>query len=85
MRDSRALPERIANAPSILVGLELYYLGFLDLMSSRDSGFSLGPIWWTTIQTYCEKKGLDDEQTQSMHFHIVKMDAAYLEIMRKKS
>lgn len=78
------LPERIQNAPSLLPGLDLYFLGFEDLKSSRMTGFGPGPIWWGTIQEYCEKKGLSEEQTFAMHFHINVLDSEYLQFMSKK-
>lgn len=79
------LPEKIENAPSLLPGLELYYAGFLDLMASRQVGMGIGPLWWGTIQDYCDRKGLDEEQTEAMHFHLKMMDIVYLKHMQKKS
>lgn len=79
------LPEKIQNAPSLKPGLELYYLGFMDLMASRSTGMSAGPIWWDTIQTYCEAKGLDEDQTDAMHQHIKALDQEYLKHMNKKT
>lgn len=79
------LPEKIQNAPSLKPGLELYYIAFQDLMASRNSGMSLGPIWWSTIQTYCDAKRLDEEQTEAMHHHIKEMDTVWLKFMNKKS
>lgn len=78
------LPDSIQNAPSILPGLELYYLGFQDLMSSRQVGMGLGPVSWETIDRYCERKGLDEEQTEAMHFHVRALDAFYLKHLSKK-
>lgn len=73
-----ALPEKILNAPSLLPGLELYWRGFLDLEASRDTGFTVGPIWWRTIHEYCEALDLSPEQTEKMHDYIVAMDNIYL-------
>lgn len=67
------------------MGLELFYLGFMDLMSDRETGMNIGPIRWTTVQHYCDKKGLDEEQTESMHMHIKNMDTSYMKISKKKS
>lgn len=77
------LPEKIQNAPSLEAGLALYYIGFLDLMSSRMTGMGVGPIWWTTVQDYCDRKGLDESQTEAMHHHIKGMDECYLRHMKK--
>jgi len=78
------LPESIANAPSLSPGLELYYIAFLDLMSCRQMGMSSGPIWWTTVQEYCNLLKLSEEQTEAMHFHIKEMDLVYLKHSTKK-
>jgi hypothetical protein len=79
------LPEKIQNAPSLRPGLELYYIAFQDLMASRPVGMGVGPIWWSTVQTYCEAKHLSEDQTDAMHNHIKAMDAAYLKHMNKKT
>lgn len=85
MKAGWSLPERIKNAPELLPGLEIYYMGFMDLMASRQIGMSIGPIWWETIQKYCEALGLDGEQTEAMHYHIKEMDGVYLTHMQKKN
>ncbi len=79
------LPDKIKNAPSLLPGLELYYNGFLDLQASRQMGFGAGPIWWKTIQEYCEHMELDVEQTEAMHQHVKAMDTVYLKDLAKKN
>jgi hypothetical protein len=48
-------------------------------------GMSAGPIWWTTIQEYCEKSGCDEEQIEAMHTHLKDMDLAYLKQIGKKT
>jgi len=78
VRSGLPIPNRIENAPSIWPGLELYYLGFMELTSSRQVGFSVGPIPWLAIEQYCVMKGLDEEQTEAMHHHIIQMDTVYL-------
>jgi hypothetical protein len=75
------LPEKITNAPSLSPGLELYYMGFMDLISSRHGS---SPIWWITVQEYCERAGCDEEQTEAMHLHLRNMDAVYLKQVTKK-
>lgn len=53
-------------------------------MSSRSVGMTPGPIWWSTVQAYCDAKKLDEEQTFAMHYHIQQMDALYLKKVVKK-
>lgn len=84
MREGLPLPQRIENAPSILPGLELYYTGFMDLMSSRQVGMGYGPIWWETVQRYCDHAELGYEQTEAMHYHIKNLDTVYLKHLSKK-
>lgn len=79
------LPEKIQNAPSLLPGLELYYIGFMDLMASRHVGMGVGPIWWGTVQDYCERKGLDEEQSEAMQYHVKAMDSVYIKYSQKKN
>lgn len=53
-------------------------------MSSREVGMGLGPIWWSTVQEYCEKNEFDEEQIEAAHHHVKEMDTLYLQHMRKK-
>jgi len=84
LREGLPFPDRIANAPDLIAGLELYYMGFVNLSDSRQIGMSLGPIPWKVIQDYCVALELDEEQTEAMHHHLREMDAAYLEHYRSK-
>lgn len=85
VHSGRPIPDRIENSPSILPGLELYYIAFQDLNSSRQMGMGLGPIPWVVIQQYCQLKELSDEQTEAMHHHIPLMDTVFLKHHQKKS
>lgn len=78
------MPEAIKNAPNLLPGLELYYIAFNDLEASRDVGMGIGPLWWSTIQEWCEKNELDQEQTEACHIHLKQMDTAYIKYHNKK-
>jgi hypothetical protein len=85
-RSGLPIPDRIENAPSIMPGLELYYIGFLELNSSRSlGGFGIGPIPWLAIEQYSQALELDEDQKMAMHFHIVEMDKAYLRHQQKKN
>ena len=86
VRSGLPLPDRIQNAPSILPGLELYYIGFLDLTSSRSlGGFGIGPIPWLAIEQYSQVMELDEDQRFAMHHHVAEMDKAYIRHMQKKN
>lgn len=85
-RSGLPLPDKIQNAPSILPGLELYYIGFLELTTSRQIGFGgMGPIPWLAIEQYCQMMELDDNQREAMHHHIGLLDKAYLTKQAKKN
>lgn len=83
MREGHPLPPKIANAPELRFGLELYFGAFLDLMTSR-SGAGDGPIPWTTIAEYAKAYEFDEVQTEDLFFHLTRMDAVYLKWLRAK-
>jgi hypothetical protein len=79
------LPSRIANAPELLLGLEFYYAAFLNLTSCRTQGYGTeGPIGWLTTDEYADRNAIEGEQREDLHYHIQKLDAAYLEFKGKK-
>lgn len=73
------LPPKIANAPELQVGLDLFYVAFLDLNGSRQMGYGEGPIRWETIHFYCEANGIVGEQREDMFYHMTQMDSVYLD------
>ena len=77
-------PDKIANAPELISGLELYYLAFFELTDSRQIGMALGTIPWKVIHDYCVANELSEDQREEMHHHIRAMDSAYLEHNRGK-
>ncbi len=84
MREGRQLPPKIRDAPELQLGLELYYGAFMDLSSCRHMGMDEGPIPWIAIHTYCENYELDEDQRESMFYHIRSMDNAYLQFRAGK-
>lgn len=84
LRERLPFPDRIANAPELTLGLELYYLAFMELTDSRQMGMSLGPIPWKVIREYCRELGLSEDQTEEMHLHLKEMDSVFLAFNRKK-
>lgn len=66
------------------MGLELFYLGFIELSDSRQIGMALGPIPWKAVHDYCIANDLDEDQTEAMHYHLKQMDAIYLKHQGKK-
>ena len=84
-RLGQPIPDGIANAPRLNLGLELYLQAFYDLDSERTIGLSLSPIPWSAIHNYCECNLLGEEQTENMHYFIRRMDGANLKRMNEKS
>jgi len=78
MRLGHGMPDRIANAPELQIGLQLYWQAFFDLDSERTHANAPTPIPWTAIKQYCVAQDLDDEQTEDMFYFIKAMDAANL-------
>lgn len=85
LRDKRALPDFIRDAPELTPGLELFFNAFLDLENDRSIGFGIGPISWSVINEYCVVNDIVDDQRHAMFYHIRKMDAVYIELMTEKS
>lgn len=77
MRVGGRVPDSIQNAPTLNWGLGMFLVGFLDLTGSRNSGMSTGSIPWAVIQDYCKTTGLDEDQTDDMHYYIGALDVAW--------
>lgn len=85
-RTKERLPDKIANAPEILLGLALYYNGFSALSSTRGALYSSeGPIPWLAMRDYCDENEIYGVQRQDFYDLLVKMDQAYLKFKGKKS
>jgi hypothetical protein len=79
MREGRPLPKRIAEAPELCLGLELYYTAFWALSTCRALTMS-GPgyIPWQSMMDYARSLGLDEEQTDDLFHHVRSMDVAWV-------
>ena len=84
-RRKRPLPERIANAPDLFTGLELIFDAFIELNTTRQSGWGPGPIPSNAILDHCFYLGLNDDETVDMIYFIRKMDQAFLTYMTRKN
>ena len=78
MRERLPLPSKIAKAPTLHIGLELYYDAFWELSTCRATGWSIGPIPWSAVNDYATTFGFDSEQRDALHHHIRVMDNAYI-------
>jgi hypothetical protein len=85
VRDGTPLPNAIANAPELEIGLHLYYVIFFELMSCRSLGQgSEGPIWWTAIDSFCNRNHIHGEQREDVFHHINELDKEYLKYRVKE-
>lgn len=84
MREGHPLPQKIANAPELRLGLELYFGAFLDLCNSR-SGMGDGPIPWTIVAEYARAYGFDEVQSEDLHYYVTAMDGVYMKWVRSKN
>lgn len=78
------LPERIQNAPELWIGLQMFYRGFLDLVSERSYGMAAGPIPYMKQVEYCVMNGIDGEQREDFVWLVSHLDAKYLEWSTKR-
>lgn len=78
------LPDAIANAPELDLGLDLYFNAFMDLTTCRQLGMAEGPIPWTAIRHYCDEHDLDGEQRDDLFFHVRELDNVYLKFRSAK-
>lgn len=83
VRHNQPLPSKLANAPEVSLGLELYYLAFCDLSSCREQGYVEGPVSWLTINAYAIAKNFEGEQREDLFYLIQRLDAAYMTFRAK--
>jgi len=74
------LPSKIANAPQLRLGLELFFSVFRDLDSTRQIGNFEGSIPWTAIKQYCDEYDIVGEQRDDVFYFVRNIDEAYLKI-----
>jgi hypothetical protein len=79
------LPNKIANAPQLTLGLDLYMQAFTDLTSCRAGTYnSEGPIPWNAIYHWACVRDLTEEQFSDTCFMIGEMDEVYLAFKARK-
>lgn len=78
MRAGQPIPERIANAPKLSMGLQLYMQAFFDLDCERSHAMAPTAIPWSSVQDYARAFDFDEEQTEDLHFLIRRMDSKHL-------
>jgi len=84
MRAGQPLPDRIANAPELETGLQLFLQAFFDLDSERSHASGLTPIPWTSIAAYARAFEFDEEQTEDLYFFVRRLDSEHLKRLEAK-
>lgn len=84
IRAGQPLPDRIANAPELRIGLLLYIQAFFDLDSERSHAMGLVSIPWTSINEYAKAFDFDEDQTEGLFFLIRRLDNAHLKRLESK-
>jgi hypothetical protein len=84
MREGGQIPDRIANRPRLILGLELYFLAWFDLDSERSIGNALGPIPRSKIAEYADEYHLTPEQKEDMIYLVRELDNDFLVRQAKK-
>jgi hypothetical protein len=75
----------IANAPQLLMGLEMYYEAFTELSTCRQVGMGMGPIPWTAIDRYGDRYGFQGEGFEYLVRMVRALDDVFLAHSRKKA
>lgn len=84
VRAGQPIPERIANAPELQPGLQLYMQAFFDLDSERSHAMGLVVIPWSSIAAYASAFEFDEEQTEDLFYFVRKMDTEHLKKLAEK-
>lgn len=77
------MPDKIANAPSLELGLDLYLSAFFELEGDRQIGMGIGPIPWSVVNQYAKAYHFDEEQSTKLHRYVKALDAVYLNHVNK--
>lgn len=78
------LPDRIANAPRLIQGLQLYLQAFFDLDSERSHAMGISMIPWSSIVNYAKAYDFEEEQTQDLIYFIRQMDSEHTKRLAAK-
>lgn len=68
----------LRDRPELDGHLDFEWRAFRDLRNDRIIGMGLGPIWWTSINCYAVRHGIDDPDAfERFAFLMQAMDDAY--------
>lgn len=84
MQSGQPLPDRIANAAELRLGLNLYLDAFFDLDSERSHAAGVTAIPYSRIRDYAVGYEFDSEQTEDLMYFIRSMDTAHMNRLAEK-
>ena len=84
LKRGERIPDRIANAPQLMDGLDLYWEAFMDLTTDRPSGFGVGAIPWSAIKRWADHYEIGGEDFDYLVTYIRAMDGAYMKFAHKE-
>jgi hypothetical protein len=85
IRSGMPLPDKIKNAPVLLLGLDFFFKTWVELGSCRSVGMDEGPIPWTVIRTYCNEYDILGELREDTFYLVRSIDNAYLRWKKDKA
>lgn len=85
VRFNARIPDRIANAPVLREGLDLYLDAFFILDSERYGGGSILPIPFSAIVNYAILYDLSEDQREDLIYFVRRMDSAHIKRQLDKS
>ena len=80
-----ALPDNVRLAPSLLGGLDAYYLAFMQLTTCRPVSEIVGPIPWTAINQFAIRHDITGDDFDDLVYLIGEMDDTYLKWCEQRS
>lgn len=84
VRFGNPLPDRIANAPRLQLGLEIFIQAFYELDSERSHGLGPTPIPPHLIKEYAATYDFDEEMTDDLLFFVRGIDKEHLKEIKRK-
>jgi len=76
MQAGRPLDKRIAEAPTLQLGLQLFLQAFFDLDSERSHAMGVTRIPKSAVRSYARDFGFNAEETEELEYYISVMDNA---------
>lgn len=84
LRARQEMPDRIANAPVLFPGLQIYLQAFFDLDFERSHSMGATHIPFSSVVDYARAFEFDEEMTEDLIYFIRQMDIEHVKLIAKK-